>query len=83
MLPEDELLQLIRHKISAGELPRKPCRMTWYGPGKGTACDACNSPITNDEVEVECDVVDGGTVRFHRRCHEAWAEARPACDAWT
>ena len=83
MLRDDELLQLIRHKISAGDLPSKPCRMTWYGPGKGTVCGACALPITGDDVEVECDMLGGGTYRFHRRCYEVWAEARPAWDART
>ena len=83
MPAEDELLGMIRHRISVGDLPKKPCRMTWYGPGKGTACGACSLPITAGEVEVECDVVEGGTFRFHRRCYEVWAEARPACDART
>lgn len=79
----DELLQVIRQKMSTGSLPKKPCRMTWYGPGKGTICGACDLPITAEDVEVECDVIDGGTFRFHRRCHEVWAGARSACDART
>ena len=52
-------------------------------PGKGTICGACTLPVTGDDVEVECDLVGGGTYRFHRRCYEVWAEARPACDART
>jgi hypothetical protein len=83
MPSEDELLELIHRKIIAGDLPRKPCRMTWYGPGKESSCVACSLPITAADVEVECDVIGGGTYRFHRRCHEVWAEARPACDART
>ena len=80
----DDLLQLIRRKIMAGDLPRKHCRMTWYGPGKGATCVACSLPITGEDVEVECDLADGGgTLRFHRRCSEVWLEAWPACDART
>jgi len=55
--------------------------MTWYGPGKGAICVACRRPITSEDVEVECDLARGGTLRFHRRCYEIWSAAWPACDA--
>ena len=83
MIDGEDLLQLIRRKIMSGDLPRKLCRMTWYGPGQGAACVACSLPITGADVEVECDLADGGTLRFHRRCYEVWLEAWPACDART
>lgn len=79
----DDLYDIIRDKILAGQLPKEHCRMTWYGPGKGAICVACNLPITSEDVEVECDLPGGGTLRFHRRCYEIWAAAWPACDART
>lgn len=79
----DDLSDLIRRKILAGDLPKEHCRMTWYGPGHGHVCVACSLPITGDDVEVECDLPRGGTLRFHRRCYEIWSEAWPACDART
>ena len=80
-MPEpEELLQRIRQKLLVGELPKGPCRMTWYGVGQGGICQACDQPITKDDVEVECDLHSGGTLRFHRRCHEEWAKAWPTCD---
>jgi hypothetical protein len=83
MSDEEALLHVIRQKILAGELPREHCRMTWYGPGKGAICVACRLPITPQDVEVECDLTGGGTLRFHRRCYEIWSAAWPACDART
>ena len=77
----EDLVQVIREKILAGSLPKEHCRMTWYGPGKGAICVACKLPITAEDVEVECDLAGGGTLRFHRRCYEIWSEAWPACDA--
>jgi hypothetical protein len=34
---------------------------------------ACDQAVTPDEVEVECDLPDGGTVRLHRRCYDLWS----------
>jgi hypothetical protein len=83
MSDEEDLQQVIRRRILAGDLPREHCRMTWYGLGKGAICVACKLPITAEDVEVECDLAGGGTLRFHRRCYEVWSEAWPTCDART
>jgi hypothetical protein len=83
MSDEEDLQQVIRRRILAGDLPKEHCRMTWYGPGKGAICVACKLPITAEDVEVECDLAGGGTLRFHRRCYEVWSEAWPTCDART
>jgi hypothetical protein len=80
---EDNLHQMIREKILAGHLPKEHCRMTWYGPGHGGICIACSLPITPQDVEVECDLAGGGTLRFHRWCYDIWSAAWPACDART
>jgi hypothetical protein len=34
---------------------------------------ACEQAITRDEVEVECDLPDGGTLRLHSRCYDLWS----------
>ena len=70
MTEADDLRQAIREGIMHGALPREHCRMTWYGPGTGGTCVACEQPITPDDVEVECDLQNGGTLRFHRRCYD-------------
>lgn len=63
---------VIRDKIAAGVLPRQDCRMTWYGPGTGGICVACDRLIGRDQVEVECDLGVGGVIRLHQRCHDHW-----------
>jgi hypothetical protein len=60
MSQSDDLLQaMIHRKILAGDLPKENCRMTWYGPGTGGICFACERPIAADDVEVECDLPKG------------------------
>ena len=54
-----ELRPRIREKILGGELPTQNCRMTWYGPGTGGPCVACEQPITAEDVEVECELPKG------------------------
>ena len=70
----------IRQKILAGHLPKENCRMTWYGPGTGGVCSACEQPIATDEVEVDCDLPGGGTIRLHRRCYDILAAEWPTCE---
>ena len=59
MSQSDDLLHGIRQKILDGTLPKQNCRMTWYGPGTGGICVACERPIVTDDVEVECDLPNG------------------------
>jgi hypothetical protein len=79
---EDHLRRAIRRMILAGNLPKVNCRMTWYGPGTGGVCVACEQPITAEELEVECDLPSGGTIRLHRACYDVWTEEWPSCDAY-
>jgi len=44
--------------------------MTWHGPGTLGVCVACEQPIAADDVEVECDLPTGGTIRLHRGCYD-------------
>ncbi len=69
---EESLLDIIRRKILLGALPKMNCRMTWFTPGSSGTCAACERPIESAEVEVECDLTAGGTLRLHRRCYELW-----------
>ena len=71
--------QGIREKILAGALPKEDCRMTWYGRGTGGLCVACEQPITAAEVEVECDLPRGGSIRLHRTCYDVWSKEWPTC----
>jgi hypothetical protein len=76
----DGLLDAIRQKILDGTLPKQNCRMTWYGPGTGGICVACEQVIAADDLEVECDLPNGGTIRLHRRCYDIWAAEWPSCE---
>lgn len=75
----DANVHRIREKILNGELPKVDCRMTWFGPGRDGKCVACEEPIGPNDVEVECDLPTGGTIRFHRHCYEAWVAEWPSC----
>ena len=83
MSDPDELLRDIREKILAGDLPKQNCHMIWYGPGTGGIFVACEQPIAPEEVEVECDLPEGGTIRLHRTCYDIWADARRRSTAST
>jgi hypothetical protein len=80
MSDPDELLPGIRQKILDGTLPKQNCRMTWYGPGTGGICVACEQAIAAHDVEVECDLPNGGTIRLHRRCYDIWSTEWPSCE---
>jgi len=77
---EDHLRHSIRQRILAGGLPKQHCRMTWYGPGTGGICVACEQSILNGDLEVECDLPQGGTIRLHRTCYDIWTAEWPTCD---
>ena len=77
---DDHLRQAIRQMILAGTLPKQHCRMTWYGPGTGAICVACERPIPSDDLEVECDLPQGGTIRLHRTCYDIWTAEWPTCE---
>jgi hypothetical protein len=77
MSEPDDLRLGIRAKILAGDIPKEHCRMTWYGPGTGAICVACDQPITGD-LEVECDLPCGGTIRLHRTCYDIWSAEWPS-----
>lgn len=80
MIQPDDVLREIRRKILAGVLPKETCHMTWYGPGTGGVCVACERAIDPNEVEVECDLPGGGTIRLHRTCYDIWAQEWPSCE---
>ena len=55
--------------------------MTWYGGETGGICVACALPIAPGDVEVECDLPNGGTIRLHRASYDIWAAEWPTCEA--
>ena len=66
------LTTTIREKLATGTLPRERCRITWFGPGTGQLCAACERRILAPEVECECEITDGQPIFLHRACFEVW-----------
>ena len=75
-MQDDEIRSMIRTKLMHGALPYTKCQITWFGPGSGQLCIACDTPIARTEVECECEHPDGGVLRFHRSCFAVWDELR-------
>ena len=82
-MDQDELRMTIREKLARGVLPREKCQITWFGPGAGHRCVACERAIGRHEIECECDQA-AGLLRFHQSCFAVWDEERQdAADALT
>jgi hypothetical protein len=75
-MDHDELRMTIREKLARGALPREKCQVTWFGPGAGHHCVACERPISRQEIECECDQPVGDLLRFHQPCFSVWDEER-------
>ena len=74
-MDRDELRMTIREKIARGNLPREKCQVTWFGPGAGHGCVACERAISHQDIECECDQAVG-LLRFHQPCFAVWDEER-------
>jgi hypothetical protein len=75
-MDQDELRMTIREKLARGVLPREKCQITWFGPGAGHRCVACERVIGRQEIECECDQAVAGLLRFHQSCFAVWDEER-------
>ena len=78
MPDEAALREFARLAIRRGTLPRRDPAGVWAGPGEGAFCDACERPITQDQLEYELEFApESGhpgqdKVLFHLRCFAAW-----------
>jgi hypothetical protein len=77
-LDPEAITATVRQKLAAGVLPAEECVRTWFGPGLGSRCDACERPIRKDQFECECDMANGTSIRFHRECFRIWDVERQA-----
>ena len=75
-MESDELRMMIRQKLARGNLPRHKCLVTWFGPGTGHRCVACDRVIGRQEIECECEHSAGDVLRFHQSCFAAWDDER-------
>lgn len=57
---DQRLVDKIRLRLVAGELPREKCQIAWFGPGTHQPCAACGRTIDANDVECGCDHPDGG-----------------------
>jgi hypothetical protein len=71
----EELRTTIREKLAVGVLPREKCQVTWFGPGAGHRCVACERAITRQQIECECEQPQS-LLRFHQACFSVWDEER-------
>ena len=68
----------ITHKLWQGNLPPDDPVKTWGGRGSGLKCDGCDMPILSSESELESDMPDGRTLRFHVACDGLWRVLKEA-----
>ena len=79
---ESEALRLlIRQKLQDGRLPLNSMPRFWGGPADGEVCDACDKPITKEQLVMEgiaSTLRDKKPVQFHVRCFHIWDHERRA-----
>jgi hypothetical protein len=71
-MDQDELRMTIREKLAGGALPREKCQVTWFGPGAGHRCVACERTISRQDIECECEQGAQAVLRFHQSCFAVW-----------
>lgn len=75
---EAVLREKARQVVQAGTLPNRRPDRTWGGPGIGSDCTICETPVKHDELEFEIEFARNGdnphsdTYHLHARCFEAW-----------
>jgi hypothetical protein len=75
---EGALREKAREVILAGKLPNRRPDRTWGGPGLGSDCTICSTPVKPEEVEFEIEFDHEGGDRgpdnyhVHLRCFVAW-----------
>ena len=75
----DSVRNLIREKIRDGRLPSGRTVRFWGGPGAGQLCDACETPVTKDQLAIE-DFSSNATgtklLLIHASCFQIWDAER-------
>jgi hypothetical protein len=83
----DALRALIRQKLQDGRLPLNNTPRFWGGPGDGEVCDACDKPITKQQLVLEGIAStlslsdrpkDKKPIQFHVACFQMWDAERRA-----
>ena len=75
----DAIRALIRAKLKDKRLPHDSMPRFWGGPADGEVCDACDKPITKQQLIMEGVVsTPGGAtpIQFHVQCFQFWETER-------
>jgi hypothetical protein len=68
----------ITHKLWVGTLPVDDPVKTYGGLGSGLKCDGCDGLILSNGPELEVDMPDARTLRFHVACAGLWRVLKQA-----
>ena len=71
----DSLRVLVREKLQNGRLPFSNMSRFWSGPGHGEVCDACDKPITKQQLVMEGlsdRPTDKKPFQLHITCFQMW-----------
>ncbi len=74
---DSDRLAAVKAKLAAGTLRAGPHHRAAFGKGSGRHCDACERPITVEDVEVTADFADGQSLCLHGACFESWRGETP------
>ena len=81
----DALRTLIRQKLKDGHLPFNSMPRFWGGPADGEVCDACDKPITKQQLVMEGIAStlsdrrkEKKPIQFHVSCFQIWDAERRA-----
>ena len=84
-MDDDALRTLIREKLRDGRLPYHSMPRFWGGPADGEVCDACDQPITKQQLVMEGIAStlsdrpkDKRPIQFHVSCFQIWDVERRA-----
>ena len=74
---------LVREKLEDGRLPKTRAERFWARAGAEEICDACESPISKDQMAVEgfAPRIDLMPLLVHASCYQIWDAERSALSA--
>jgi hypothetical protein len=71
----DSLRALVREKLQNGRLPFNNMSRFWASPADGEVCDACDKPITKQQLVMEGSSnrpTDTKPLQLHITCFQTW-----------
>jgi hypothetical protein len=78
---DEAIRTVIREKLKDGRLPYDSMPRFWGGPADGEVCDACEKPITKQQLVMEgiaSTLSDKKPIQFHVTCFQIWDAERRA-----